>query len=81
MTELQFRRAADFSIGEPDPEYCEYVAERNLCEISESQKLAKLLKEVLSICARGEHSDGLPEWAGKCACNAHAPKDSSPLGP
>ena len=69
---------ADLSSDKPEPEYAEYILKRNLNEISESQKLTKLLQEVPSRCARSEHSEGLPGPKGMCAYNAHAPEGSNP---
>ena len=74
--------------GQPDPEYVEHIAARNLNEVSESQKLAKLLsKDALSpgeIKGRGSEDTArerqpLSGESGhvKVAPNAHGPEGSA----
>ena len=45
MPELALKSDAQLSSDEPSDDYLKYVADRNLCEASESQKLAKLLSK------------------------------------
>ena len=62
MAELQVKTDSDLSQGTPDPDFSEYIAARNLCDISASRKMANSLK--------------WPE--GKCAHTAHVPERSGP---
>ena len=44
MPELQVKTDAQLSVGEPDHEFAEYIASRNLNGVSESRKLSEALR-------------------------------------